>query len=147
MYKKHKALMLILYGVMFTVSFFTCVQTNDNLLSAILTTLSITLGLTITSITALYGRPYTAKLSKTEDKCAPITQTQLHTLKCYFRTSAYMNVFHIIAILLYMIFREMLFNQAIWIVNILDAAIIAGVICCLIISLLLIRILINALEK
>jgi len=94
MYNEHmKYLVFIAVGI-FGTSFFIDVSISESLMQNFITFLSITFGFYMTSLSVLYNSKYIKKLYDEIDPRKP-TQRKIHTLKNYFKNSAYWSLFSI----------------------------------------------------
>lgn len=94
MYNEHmKYLVFIAVGI-FGISFFIDISISESLMQNFITFLSITFGFYMTSLSVLYNSKYIKKLYDEIDPRKP-TQRKIHTLKNYFKNSAYWSLFSI----------------------------------------------------
>lgn len=100
MYNEHiKILFLVFVGV-FTSCFFIDVSISESLMQNFITFLSISFGFYMTSLSVLYNSKYIKKLYDEIDLKKP-TQRKIHTLKSYFKNSAYWSLFSIGLLMIY----------------------------------------------
>ncbi|MDY0403188.1 MAG: hypothetical protein RBQ76_07105 [Sulfurovum sp.] len=100
MYSEHvKSLFLTTIGI-FTIFFFIDVTISESLMQNFITFLSITFGFYMTSLSVLYNSKYIKKLYDEIDPKKP-TQRKIHTLKTYFKNSAYWSLFSIGLLMIY----------------------------------------------
>lgn len=106
MYSEHvKSLFIITIGI-FTACFFIDVSISESLMQNFITFLSITFGFYMTSLSVLYNSKYIKKLYDEIDPKKP-TQRKIHTLKNYFKNSAYWSLFSIGLLMTYSLIARM----------------------------------------
>lgn len=102
MYSEHvKSLFLTVIGI-FTICFFIDVSISESLIQNFITFLSITFGFYMTSLSVLYNSKYIKKLYDEIDPKKP-NQRKIHTLKNYFKNSAYWSLFSIGLLMTYLL--------------------------------------------
>ncbi len=100
MYSEHiKILFLTTIGI-FIICFSIDVSISESLMQNFITFLSITFGFYMTSLSVLYDSKYIKKLYDEIDPKKP-TQRKIHTLKSYFKASAYWSLFSIGLLMIY----------------------------------------------
>lgn len=94
MYSEHIKNLFITTICVFIICFFIDVSISESLMQNFITFLSITFGFYMTSLSVLYNSKYIKKLYDEIDQKKPI-QRKIHTLKNYFKNSAYWSLFSI----------------------------------------------------
>lgn len=145
MYRKHKFLLILVWAISMGLCNWQKIDFEVDLISTMLTVLSITFGLTITAITSLFGTSYVQKMSHTIDIKTGIKQTGLQVIRNYFKYSCSLNLCSIICMLFVLAFRSSISTLPTWIIIEINALVLSGVVCCLVLSSLLVRLLLNAL--
>jgi hypothetical protein len=84
----------------FGILFFIDISITESLMQNFITFLSITFGFYMTSLSVLYNSKYIKKLYDEIDPKKP-AQRKIHTLKNYFRDSAYWSLFSIGLLIIY----------------------------------------------
>ncbi len=106
MYFNDKVKLVSLFIVVFFI-FFYCFEINitESLMQNFITFLSITFGFYMTSLSVLYSSKYIKRLYDEVDELKK-TQTKIHTLKAYFKNSAYWSILSIIVLFIYSLFSK-----------------------------------------
>lgn len=99
MYNRHKIFIIVLSAIIFVLSYYFKIKTNQVFITNLIIFYSIMLGFYMTSMAMICGSNYAKSLSKIEDK-KKTGQTLLHTLRQYFTCSFYILICSIIKILL-----------------------------------------------
>ncbi|MCD4757610.1 MAG: hypothetical protein K8R39_05025 [Arcobacteraceae bacterium] len=94
MYNKHLIYIVFIAIGLFGILFFIDISITESLMQNFITFLSITFGFYMTSLSVLYNSKYIKKLYDEIDPKKP-TQRKIHTLKNYFKNSAYWSLFSI----------------------------------------------------
>jgi len=114
MYNNHKSILFIIGLLIFGTTYFLAeINISESMIQNFITFLSITFGFYMTSLSVLYNSKYIKKLYDEIDSKKP-TQRKIHTLKSYFKNSAYWTLFSIAFIMTCSLFSSI--NQN----NILD---------------------------
>lgn len=100
MYRNHMLYVLISSILIFIMCFIVDVFISESLIQNFITFLSITFGFYMTSLSVLYNSKYIKKLYDEVDPRKP-TQRKIHTLKNYFKNSAYWSLFSIALLIVY----------------------------------------------
>lgn len=100
MYSKHIKYLIFMTVGIFGTCFFIDVSISESLMQNFITFLSITFGFYMTSLSVLYNSKYIKKLYDEIDPKKP-TQRKIHTLKSYFKNSAYWSLFSIGLLMIY----------------------------------------------
>lgn len=100
MYSIHKIYIFLIGVFIIGICFFIDVSISESLMQNFITLLSITFGFYMTSLSVLYNSKYVKKLYDEIDPKKP-TQRKIHTLKSYFKASAYWSLFSIGLLMLY----------------------------------------------
>ncbi len=100
MYKNHILYLLISSILIFAMCFIIDVFISESLMQNFITFLSITFGFYMTSLSVLYNSKYIKQLYDEIDPIKP-TQRKIHTLKNYFKNSAYWSLFSIGLLMIY----------------------------------------------
>jgi hypothetical protein len=105
MYSKHKIILIIIFIVSFIMSFIFDCKLDDNIIQNLITFFSIVFGFYLTAISTLYGTKYLKKLNSKIDNYKKKSQTQLQTLRDYFKYSCYWGLFSITVLILCQFFQ------------------------------------------
>ena len=100
MYSSHKVLCLFNFALVFLASFCFDFILTESTTQNLVTFFSILFGFYITAASVLYGSVYAKGMYKKIDDKIP-SQTQLHTIRLYFRSSAILTLFSIFVIILF----------------------------------------------
>ncbi len=100
MYNQHLMYLVFTAIGIFGILFFIDISITESLMQNFITFLSITFGFYMTSLSVLYNSKYIKKLYDEIDPKKP-TQRKIHTLKNYFRDSAYWSLFSIGLLIIY----------------------------------------------
>jgi len=100
MYSQHLIYLVFTAIGIFGILFFIDISITESLMQNFITFLSITFGFYMTSLSVLYNSKYIKKLYDEIDPKKP-TQRKIHTLKNYFRDSAYWSLFSIGLLIIY----------------------------------------------
>jgi hypothetical protein len=94
----------------FGICFFIDISISESLMQNFITFLSITFGFYMTSLSVLYNSKYIKKLYDEIDLIKP-TQRKIHTLKSYFKASAYWSLFSIGLLMIYSLITKVEHNN------------------------------------
>lgn len=95
MYQKHKLWIGVIGVTIFVLfSFVINIKLSESVIQNFITFISITFGFYMTSLSVLYNSRYIKRLYEEIDPQQP-TQRKIHTLKAYFKYSAYWSLFSI----------------------------------------------------
>lgn len=145
MYNEHiKYLVFIAVGI-FGTSFFIDVSISESLMQNFITFLSITFGFYMTSLSVLYNSKYIKKLHDEIDPQKP-TQRKIHTLKNYFKNSAYWSLFSIGLLMSYSLITKVE-NSTLVLNAFLESLLVAVVFVNFVFMFLLFRVFINGLVE
>lgn len=100
MYKEHKIYLLASIIVLGLLCSFLDISISESLIQNFITFLSITFGFYMTSLSVLYNSQYIKTLYDEIDPRKP-KQRKIHTLKSYFKNSAYWSLFSIGLLIVY----------------------------------------------
>lgn len=100
MYSKHTKYLIFMTVCIFGISFLIDISISESLMQNFITFLSITFGFYMTSLSVLYNSKYIKKLYYEIDPIKP-TQRKIHTLKSYFKASAYWSLLSIGLLMIY----------------------------------------------
>jgi len=100
MYSEHIKILFLTAIIVFIICFSIDVSISESLMQNFITFLSITFGFYMTSLSVLYNSKYIKKLYDEIDS-KKSTQRKIHTLKSYFKASAYWSLFSIALLMIY----------------------------------------------
>lgn len=110
MYNQHLIYLVFTAIGIFGISFFIDVSISESLMQNFITFLSITFGFYMTSLSVLYNSKYIKQLYDEIDPTKP-TQRKIHTLKNYFKNSAYWSLFSIGLLMIYSLIAKVESNS------------------------------------
>lgn len=143
MYKEHKFYLFISIFVIVSLSFTIDISISESLMQNFITFLSITFGFYMTSLSVLYNSKYIKKLYDEVDPKKP-TQRKIHTLKNYFKNSAYWSLFSIGILIVYSLVTEVE-NNILQLTPFFESVLVTTVFINFIFILLLFKVFINGL--
>lgn len=109
MYSKHIKYLVFIAISIFGILFLIDISISESLIQNFITFLSITFGFYMTSLSILYNSKYIKRLYEEIDPKKP-TQRKIHTLKSYFKYSAYWSLFSIGALMIYSLLTKVQSN-------------------------------------
>lgn len=143
MYREHSKILILIFIGIFITCFFIDVSISESLMQNFITFLSITFGFYMTSLSVLYNSKYIKKLYYEIDFKKP-TQRKIHTLKSYFKNSAYWAIFSIGLLMIYSLISKV--ESSILILNtFMESILVSVVFVNFVYILLLFKIFINGL--
>jgi len=110
MYSTHIKYLIFMAVGIFGICFFIDISISESLMQNFITFLSITFGFYMTSLSVLYNSKYIKKLYDEIDLIKP-TQRKIHTLKSYFKASAYWSLFSIGLLMIYSLITKVEHNN------------------------------------
>lgn len=99
MHKCHKLFATTIFLIVGLLTYIFNIHIDEQLMSDLLTVVSIILGFTLTSISALIGQDFTKKLQNKIDLNTVRKQTQLQTLSVYYKISFLLGIIIIISLI------------------------------------------------
>lgn len=125
MYSKHIKILFWTTISIFIICFLIDVSISESLMQNFVTFLSITFGFYMTSLSVLYNSKYIKKLYDEIDPRKP-TQRKIHTMKNYFKVSAYWSLFSIGLLITYSLITKV--DNNVLVLNIFFESILVSVV-------------------
>jgi hypothetical protein len=145
MYSKHVKYLVFIAISIFGLLFFIDISITESLMQNFITFLSITFGFYMTSLSVLYNSKYIKKLYDEIDPRKP-TQRKIHTLKNYFKNSAYWSLFSIGLLMSYSLITKVE-NSTLVLNTFLESLLVAVVFVNFVFMFLLFKVFINGLVE